>query len=129
MFEREDGSTFQLSRVDGHQHKRGQRGFVRGELESDYERGIDVGEPVAGAGGARRDTWQTAGTCRPGDRQAGERHPAERSSGSVSEAGKAARDELDFVSLLRARGTTCKAAVRGRRRAGCGVQRRVQRAW
>ncbi len=37
VFERTDGSTFQLSRVDGHQHKRGQKGFVRGELESDYD--------------------------------------------------------------------------------------------
>ncbi len=94
VFEREDGSTFQLSRVDGHQHKRGQRGFVRGELESDYERGIDVGEPVAGTiGGSRRTSRGRAGridpaTARPGN---GTRRTLER---IVSEAAKAARDEL-----------------------------------
>jgi hypothetical protein len=85
VFEREDGTTFQLSRVDGHQHKRGQRGFVRGELESDYERGIDVGEPVADATGAIRRTSRgrmarvDPATARPGNGRR-RRPPATRST-------------------------------------------------
>jgi hypothetical protein len=102
VFQRPDGSTFQLSRVDGHQHKRGQKGFVRGELESDYERGIDVGEPVADGAGEPRRTERgrvervDPTTARPAN---GTRRTLER---IVSEAAKAARDEIDFVALLRA---------------------------
>ena len=102
VFQRPDGSTFQLSRVDGHQHKRGQKGFVRGELESDYERGIDVGEPVADGAGEPRRTGRgrvervDPTTARPAN---GMRRTLER---IVSEAAKAARDEIDFVALLRA---------------------------
>ena len=102
VFEREDGSTFQLTRVDGHQHKRGQKGFVRGELESDYERGIDVGEAIGDGtdaprrtGGGRVQRVDPA-TARPAN---GTRRTLER---IVSEAARAARDEVDFVSLLRA---------------------------
>lgn len=108
VFEREDGRTFQLSRVDGQAHHRGQRGFVKGELESDFERGIDVGEPVVDvAGEPRRTRGGRVGridpaTARP---ENGTRRALER---IVSEAGKAARDEVDFVSVLRAEGLRVK---------------------
>jgi hypothetical protein len=104
LFERDDGTTFQLSRVDGQAHKRGQRGFVKGELESDYARGIDIGDPVADTAGEPRRTRHgrmariDPATARP---QNGTRRTLER---IVSEAAKAARDEIDFVALLRAEG-------------------------
>ncbi|MGH2928581.1 MAG: hypothetical protein ACRDL8_10290, partial [Solirubrobacteraceae bacterium] len=108
VFEREDGTTFQLSRVDGQAHHRGQRGFVNGELESDFQRGIDVGDPLLDARGQARRTRLgrvarvDPATARP---ENSTRRTLER---IVSEAGKAARDEVDFVSLLRAEGLRVK---------------------
>jgi hypothetical protein len=123
VFERAGGTTFRLSRVDGQAHKRGQRGFVKGELESDYARGIDVGEPVADAAGEPRRTRRgrvqriDPGTARP---QNGTRRTLER---IVSEAAKAARDEIDFVALLRGEGLRVKPrfAKGGEQVVGYGV--------
>lgn len=42
VFEREDGTSFQLSPVDGQAHHRGQRGIVKRELKSDFQRGLDA---------------------------------------------------------------------------------------
>ena len=126
VFERTDGSTFQLSRVDGHQHKRGQKGFVRGELESDYERGIDVGEPVVDVAGEPRRTGRgrvervDPATARPAN---GTRRTLER---IVSEAaqGRSRRGRLRVAAA--SRGAAREAAVREGRRAGRWVQRGVQ---
>ena len=108
VFHREDGTGFQLSRVDGHQHNRGQKGFVKGELESDFMRGIDVGDPIVETSGkpqrtrGGRVTRIDPATVRPANST---RRTLER---IVSSAAKAARDEIDFVSLLRTEGLRVK---------------------
>ncbi len=108
LFHREDGTSFQLSRVDGHKHSRGQKGFVKGELESDYERGIDIGNPLLEASGKPQQT--RVGRVTRIDPTTARRANSTRRTLEriVTAAARAARDEIDFVSLLRTEGLRVK---------------------
>ncbi len=83
---------FDLRLVDGQEQGRGQRGYKKGELESDRRRGGDVGDLVRITDSQSRVSPRTA---RP---QNGTRRRLEQ---IVSSCATAASDEREFVALLR----------------------------
>ncbi len=109
VFEREDGSTFQLSRVDGQAHQprstRVRERRARERLRAwDRRRRSRYSMRPASRGGHAAAGWRGSTRRAPGRRTA----PAAHWNGSSARRRKAARDEIDFVSLLRAEGLRVK---------------------